>query len=66
MEWSTNAPDADISNQVDSPFQFIDLKTLTITGVNSDYCGVYNCTETVSSNYSVSESITVDVGELCY
>lgn len=64
VEWSTSASAADISDQVDSPFDLIDLKTLTLTGVDSDYCGVYTCTETVTSNFSVSESIILDVGEL--
>lgn len=63
VEWSTSATGANISNQPDSPFNQIDLKTLILNGVDSDYCGVYTCTETVISNYSVSENLTLNVGE---
>ena len=67
--WNSTAENADLSNTAEeitqNSLQYVDFLTLTIR-VDSDYCGLYTCTEISLPNSVFFDTIYVDVGELTF
>ena len=67
--WNSTAENADLSNTTEEVMrdnlEYVDFLILTIS-VDSDYCGLYTCTEVSLPNDVFFDSIYVDVGELTF
>ena len=62
VDWSTTALSANISNQRLTPFGLIVSGILTLSNIDSGYCGVYTCTITDSDMMPLSASTALSVG----
>ena len=62
VDWSTTALSANISNQTDNIFGSFVSGILTLSNVDSGYCGVYTCTITDSDMMPLSASTVLSSG----
>ena len=62
VDWSTTALSANISNQTANILGSIVSEILTLSNVDSGYCGVYTCTITDSDMMPLSASTALSLG----
>ena len=62
VDWSTTALSANISNQTANIFGSFVSEILTLSNVDSGYCGVYTCTITDSDMMPLSASTALSLG----
>ena len=63
VDWSTTALSANISNQEATVFGSIVAELLSLSNIDSGYCGEYTCTIIDSDMMPDSASISISVGE---